>query len=101
MKKIRILFLSIFILSIANSAEIVNIKYRGYKDLADYDCGVTSYRSSFIYRLCYRDDSLVLKLKNTYYEFCKVPLDKILKLQHAKSPGRYFVYNIKGKFNCK
>lgn len=92
-------FLLFFTLLITTAveAETVNVKYRGFVDLAPFTCTDTP-RSSFIGRVCYdkANQYMVIKLQNTYYHYCELPLATLNTFMAAPSMGQYFNKNIKG-----
>ena len=63
-------------------------------------CQETS--SSFVHEVCYDEEieQLRLKLKNSYYTYCAVPSSVALALLRARSKGRYYNINIKGRYPC-
>lgn len=111
-RKIRRLVLSLFLITpvILITAEYVtaeksvSIKY--HKRQVDIDMSTFEYKStaisSFI-RGAWYDSSknyLILKLKDTYYHFCRLDNKTWKAFKAAGSFGTYFNEKIKGKFDC-
>ena len=82
------------------AAETVSVKYIGSISLDSYDCQKT--QSSFLHRACYNRaaSTLVLLLKNTYYQFCGVSQAVYTGLINSESKGKYFNRSIKGRYDC-
>lgn len=108
-KRLLRMLISTFLLSTAMfamtriaHAESVAVKYRGTIDLAYYSCSWIE-RSSFINRVCFSNQrlSLVLLLKDTYYEYCRVPKNTYSELMDAPSMGRYYNQSVRSHFDCR
>jgi len=84
-----------------SSAEDVYVKYRGRVSLDPFECRTIT-RSSLVERVCFdpRAAYLLINLKGTYYQYCRVPQALVIKFLNADSMGRFFNAHIKGNFNC-
>jgi hypothetical protein len=82
-------------------AEDVDVKYVGAVPLDSFECEDVV-RSSFINRLCFDEgeETMILLLNDTYYQFCSVPLDVVEQFRGAYSMGAFFNQEIKGQFDC-
>jgi len=82
-------------------AESVYVKYQGSVNLNGFECSNTS--SSFVHRICYQEKSnyLIVRLKNTYYHYCRLPERVYNNWLSASSKGRYYNGNIKGNYDCR
>lgn len=87
-------------------AETVEVKYVGPVDLADYRCVDTD--SSFVHRVCHDADRqlMVIRLKETYYQYCRIGADVVGQLTSAPSVGRFYNSHIKssangGQYDCR
>lgn len=72
----------------------------GTVDVSRYDCKNIS--SSFVNRICYDPKKLhiLVLLKDTYYHYCDFPKSVLAQWLRSDSKGRYYVQNIKGRYNC-
>jgi hypothetical protein len=97
-----LLFAAMLAMTQIAHADSVAVKYRGTIDLASYSCSWIE-RSSFINRVCFSNQrlSLVLLLKDTYYEYCRVPKNTYTELMDASSMGRYYNQSVKSHFDCR
>jgi len=82
-------------------AESVFVKYQGPVDLQAFTC--TDTVSSFVHRICYQPDQsyLVVLLGNTYYHYCRIPLQVVSQWLNADSKGHFYNGSIKGNFDCR
>jgi hypothetical protein len=82
-------------------AETVDVKYRGSVDLKPFVCEEYM-RSSFIRRICYDEANshMLIRLNQTWYQYCAIGPDTVAGLKTATSMGRYFNQSIKGHFGC-
>lgn len=104
----RVLSLTVALLLAAAPAfaETVEVKYGGSVDLADYECAETV--SSFVHRICFDEENahVVVRLRDTYYEYCRLDAETVAEWLAADSKGRYYNQNIRsdatsGRFDCK
>ena len=100
MKYLIALLITLTIWTSGAIAETISVKYVGSVSLDSYDC--QKIQSSFLHRACYDKaaSSLVLLLKNTYYQFCGVSQAVYLGLLSSESKGGYFNSTVKGRFDC-
>lgn len=85
------------------SARDIEVKYRS--DLVNVD-DFTNYslkRSSFVNEILYRknDQYLLVKLKSTFYQYCKIPNSTVRNWIASDSLGAFYQRHIKGKFDCR
>jgi hypothetical protein len=82
-------------------ADEVYVKYRGWVDLAPFECRET--QSSFAHRVCYdaREQYMLIKLHETYYHYCEIDPGTVKMLIEADSKGRFYNAVIKGQFDCR
>ena len=84
-------------------SNFVNIKYRDTAvDIAAFETFDTS-KSSLVRGAWYDSDNkyMVVKLNNTYYQYCEFPKSSWSSFKKASSFGTYFNKNIKGNYDCK
>jgi len=84
-------------------AETVFVKYRGPVPLNSFNCTPLK-SSSLVKRICYDATNayLIVKLKNTYYHYCKIDSGMVAAWQNANSLGRFYNQYIKGRaFDCR
>jgi len=83
-------------------AETVLVKYRGYVDLAPFECRQIR-GSSFVHRICFDSQFqyLLVNLKGTYYHYCGIDPQTVSRWIDADSKGRFYNRNIKGRFDCR
>lgn len=83
-------------------AETVYVTHKGVVDLAGYSCHEIS-RSSLVWRLCANrgSSSVIVNLKGTYYEYCRMGDAAVKRWMSADSLGRYYNSFIKGKYDCR
>lgn len=83
----------------------VKVKYR--EDLIDIGHPRFEYldtsNSSFVRGALYDKENsyLVIKLKETYYHYCGLPLEIWKKFKKADSFGSYYLNYIKGYYDCR
>ena len=97
-----ILILVAGVTSISNAtAETVFVKYSGAVNLDKFICNNTS--SSFVHRICYQEKTqyLVVRLKQTYYHYCKISLGVVNQWINASSKGRFYGKHIRGNYDCR
>lgn len=89
------------VVSAQSNAETVFVKYRGQVDLDNFSCSYVD--SSFVHRICYRSNKnyVVVLLKKTYYHYCRVPASLVEQWLSAGSKGRYYLANVKGRYDCR
>jgi hypothetical protein len=88
-------------IAIGASAEAVDVKYGGVVDLKPFACEKFT-RSSFIKRVCYDAGNryMLIKLNETWYQYCSIDAETVNNLKGAPSMGRYFNSVIKWRFDC-
>ena len=98
---------SLFALPQIAAAEEVMVKYRGWVDLAPFECEDIT-RSSFIETVCYDTDNeyLLIEMNGTYYHYCEVDPSTVHDFLSAKSMGKFYNAYIKsrggdGPFDCR
>lgn len=91
-----------FVLGACEPAPTVVVKYQGEVSLKGMECEDET-RSSFIERFCYRsaDGYLIVTLKGTNYQYCGVPSDVYRAWRQARSLGRFYGAEIKGRYSCR
>jgi hypothetical protein len=96
-----LLFACLCIFSGTAYSESVFVKYRGPVSLSGFTCEYPS--SSFVHRICYRSEAryVVLLLGNTYYHYCRVPQSVVEAWLGSSSKGRFYNYEIKGRYDCR
>ncbi len=84
-----------------SSAESVYVKYQGNVSLDSFNC--TNTVSSFVNRVCHndKDDYVVVLLNTTYYHYCRIPSSTVNSWLNASSKGRFYLSNVKGRFDCR
>lgn len=106
MKKILIIFLSLFVLiSCSINSKYINVKYRDSKvNIADsrWEYLNTS-ESSFVNGAWYdgEENYMIIKLNSTYYHYCDIPRSIWNDFKVAESFGSYYNYSIKGNYDCR
>jgi hypothetical protein len=80
-------------------AETVEVKYVGAVDLSTYQCVDTE--SSFVHRVCHDPERelMVILLRQTYYQYCRISAAVVSQLVGAPSVGKYYNANIKSSSN--
>ena len=98
---IAILLLITGFAAINATASTVDVKYVGKVDLSGFDC-TTITRSSFIRNTCYDSPThrTVVKLNNTWYQYCGLPDPVYDEWLVADSMGRYYNAKIKRRYHC-
>ena len=58
--------------------------------------------SSFLHRVCYDQDTQVLRLQlnNNFYTYCNVPNHIVNNLLQSRSKGSFYNRYIKGNYKC-
>lgn len=104
--RIPMLFVTLLMTVASAAAETVNVKYWGPVDLRTYQCTDTA--SSFVHRICYDESKahVVVRLRNTYYPYCRVDRATASAWLASSSKGRFYNANIKGdavkgRFDCR
>ncbi|MGI9344838.1 MAG: KTSC domain-containing protein [Gammaproteobacteria bacterium] len=93
-----------FTIPTADAADRVFVKYRGFVDRHHPELFCSYLKpSTFIKDICYapKTDYLIVKVKHTYYHYCGVPGNVALAWPKAPSLGRYYTYNIRGRYDCR
>ena len=100
-KKIAIITIILLGTFSASNAENVYVKYQGTVSLDNFDC--TNTVSSFVNRVCHndKDDYVVVLLNTTYYHYCRIPSSTVNSWLNASSKGKFYLSNIKGRFDCR
>ncbi|MDV2964656.1 KTSC domain-containing protein [Nitratireductor aquimarinus] len=100
------LFMTVLMMTASAAAETIDVKYWGAVDLRTYKCAETV--SSFVHRICYDESKahLVVRLRNTYYPYCRVDRAIVSAWLNSSSKGRFYNANIKsdavaGRFDCR
>ena len=100
-KKLALAFL---LLVIAPPASAVYVKYHGEVDVdsGDFESFSLKYYS-LVHEIHYdhNEEYLVVRLKNTYYHYCRIPAEVVGDWVGARSLGKFYVYNIKGNYDCR
>lgn len=88
-------------ISLANSYSIY-VKYRGYVDVSEFQ-NLDLKSSSFVKEIFFDSKSnyLIVNLKGTYYQYCRVPNSIVSKWVNSYSLGKYYLRNIKGNYDCR
>jgi len=84
-KKIAIITIILLGAFSASNAENVYVKYQGTVSLDNFDC--TNTISSFV--------------NSTYYHYCRIPSSTVNSWLNASSKGKFYLSNIKGRFDCR
>lgn len=81
-------------------AETVDVKYIGKVDLSVFNCTDVT-RSSFVHRVCHNEanQTMVILLKRTYYQYCRIGVGVVQDLLNADSVGRFYNLQIKSSSN--
>lgn len=89
--------LIVLLLTAKVGPEMVEVRGRGAVDLADFECRDTP-RSTLIQRACYdrTQATLIVNVKGTYNQYCRLPAAAFDGLMTAPSMGRFFKGNIEG-----
>ena len=100
------LFMASLMMTASAAAETIDVKYWGPVDLSSYECTDTA--SSFVHRVCYDENKahIVVRLRNTYYPYCRVDRATVSAWLNSSSKGRFYNANIKssavnGRFDCR
>jgi len=99
MKKILI---TIALMLSVLQAESVYVKYRGLVNvdrMVTKPIGYSSFVKDIKYNAKYR--YLLVNLKGTYYHYCLVPQNVVNEWINSSSLGRYYLNNIKGRYDCR
>ena len=90
-------------LTFISKVRLISVKYKeGQVDISKFESLNTS-RSTFVQGGWYRssDNYMIIKINNTYYQYCNVP-DKIWNNFHStESFGDYYNSRIKGAYICE
>lgn len=99
MKRILAAVVGAFLFTVGASAETVDVKYVGAVDLTTYQCVNTE--SSFVHRVCHDENQMqmVILLKATYYQYCRIDAPVVKQLIEAPSVGKFYNANIKSSSN--
>lgn len=104
--RVSTLFTALLMMVASVAAETINVKYWGPVDLRTYEC--TNTASSFVHRICYDVSKahVVVRLRNTYYPYCRVDRATVNAWLSSSSKGRFYNANIKsnavnGRFDCR
>lgn len=90
-------------LGCAEPASIVVVKYRETPvDLAGFEHLDTT-GSSFVGGAWYDSthEYMIIRLRDTYYQYCRMPQAAWLAFKHAESFGSHYNAQIKGQFDCR
>lgn len=87
-------------ISVPARAETVDVKYVGKVDLSVFNCTDVT-RSSFVHRVCHDEanQKMVILLKRTYYQYCRIGAPVVQDLLAAESIGRFYNSQIKSSSN--
>lgn len=104
--RISALLIALLLMTASAAAETIDVKYWGSVDLRSYECANTA--SSFVHRICYDESKahVVVRLRNTYYPYCRVDRATVSAWLNSSSKGRFYNANIKsnavnGRFDCR
>ncbi len=108
MRLIAIVLGTLLLAPASLSAEEACVKYHKCISLDQFKCEDIT-RSSFIRRVCYVEAKqyMIIKLKDTYYHYCKIGPETVTSLMEAPSMGKYFnekisgTRNNRGPFDCR
>ena len=69
--------------------------------LSTFKCNEVA--QSFVGRVCYdeAEQRMLIKLKETWYQFCALPRTTVSDLLAAPVPGDYFNASVKGHYKCR
>lgn len=97
---------ALLVVAVPAYAETVEVKYAEPVDLENYECVETV--SSFVHRICFDEATarVVVRLRNTYYAYCRLDAEMVAEWLAAESKGRFYNQTIKsnaanGRFDCK
>jgi len=101
MKRLAIAIVGASWLASAAFAETVVPKYGEAVDLGSFSCSDVA-RSSFIKRVCFDNAKsyMIIRLRDTYYDYCNIPESTVTALLMADSMGRFFNAHVKGNYDC-
>ena len=104
MKKFTIVVLLVLLLSSHAFAKHVYVKYRGQLDTGNGHFVSYNLKPSSLVQEIYYDNPnnyLLVSLKGTFYHYCSIPDDVVNSWVSSPSLGRYYLGNIKGRYDCR
>lgn len=80
--RIPMLFMVSLVMTASAAAGTIDVRYWRSVDLSTYECANTV--SSFVYRICYDENEahVVVRLRNTYYPYCRLDRETVSALLH-------------------
>ena len=102
MKKILVLIFVLFNLS--QASKTIYVKYIGEVQVNNNHLVQMDLKPSSLVKDMYYDDEgkyVIVKLKSTYYNYCGIDSMVINKWIRSTSIGQYYIYNIKGNYDCR
>lgn len=97
------LTLGMFAFSVADAtSQTIFVKYQGYVDLKHL-VYYNTLPSSFVNGAWYdkKNEYMIVLLKHTYYGYCGLDKKTFNAFITSPSRGRYYNWNIKGRFDCR
>lgn len=100
-----LLFIALLILCCGNNSGQVFVKYRDTP--IDLNNGkfekIDTSKSSFVKGAWYNSEQkyFVIKLNDTYYHYCRMPVDDWKSFKQAESFGKHYNQFIRGNFDCR
>ena len=85
----------------AGNAEVVEVEQRGEVDLRTFVC--ESVPRSAIRRVCFDETNnyVLIQLGTTYRHYCGMDSQTVYELLHTEHPSKYFLSEIRGRFDCR
>jgi hypothetical protein len=101
--KISFIFIILFFSNVASARTLI-VKYRsGPVDVTKHGFENFQKQSSVIYNSWYdrKSNYLILNVKGTNYHYCGFGIQEWEYFKNASSLGRFYIQNIKGRFDCR
>ena len=94
----------LLIITTLSFSETVYVKYRGNVDVDNgHFSKLQIGSSSFVNNMYYdkKNEYLLVRLKSTYYHYCSIPDNVVMRWIGSSSLGRYYNSSIKGNYDCR
>lgn len=101
----KYVFIAISLLFTWNAhAQNIFVKYRGNINVDNGHFIELPLKSSSVVKEIWYDqcnEYLLVRLQQTFYQYCSFPVDVVNQWINAPSLGKYYTAKVKGRFDCR